>query len=48
MPEATRRAVLGTAAGLSAVPLLAGTARAASMTPDEDQILQQMADAFGE
>jgi hypothetical protein len=48
MPEATRRAVLGAAAGLSAFPVLAGTARAASIAPDEDQILQQMADAFGQ
>ncbi|MEO3886013.1 hypothetical protein [Nonomuraea sp. B5E05] len=48
MPEATRRAVLGTVAGLSAVPLLTGTSRSASTAPDEDQILQQMADAFGE
>ncbi|MEU6720455.1 hypothetical protein ABZ897_54150 [Nonomuraea sp. NPDC046802] len=48
MRETTRRAVLGTAAGLSTVPLLAGTTPAASIALDEEQILQQMADAFGQ
>ncbi|MEV4570505.1 hypothetical protein AB0K12_42720 [Nonomuraea sp. NPDC049419] len=43
----TRRAVLRTAAGLSAVPLLAGTTAAAA-APGEDEILRQMADAFGQ
>src|SRR5690606_37805866 len=45
MPEATRRAVLGTMAGLSAGPFLTVTGRSAA--PDEEEILRQMADSFG-